>query len=277
MRLARCGHAFLVLGRTARLRREGARKLAAQLLHSAGLTLDTAHLDLFVARPEEEKSQIGIDACRALIRHLALTPAHGFARVGVIEPAWALTAESQNALLKFVEDPGPYGKMLFLGRRREDLLPTLRSRCLLVQCPGKLTADDVPAAGQTPPEELLAFLNDIDSTDLAQLADDHGVSGQIRALVEKIDDESAWSSDALQPFHKIGGSPDLSDVFISGCIAGAAKKMRQAARTRQASRWQRSAELLLAMNRELRYHPNRSLLVEAARKAVFNPYAGSPV
>lgn len=279
-RLATCGHAFLILGRTTRLRRDGARELAAQLLGTPGLELDSTHLDLYVLHPEEDKTQIGIDACRNLIERLSLTPSQGQARVGVIDPAWALTADAQNAMLKFAEDPGPYGKVLFLCRRKEDILPTLLSRCLQIHCRGPLTADDIlplapNADGDT--AELLEFLKNIDSADLAGLSVESGVLDAVRQLVDHVDDEATWGPEALQPFHRQGGGPEISAVFLAGCIAGGVKKLRQTARHRQSGRWQKTCLLLLAMNRELRYHPSRGLLIEAARKAVFNPYAGSPI
>ena len=67
---------------------------------------------------------------RRLISELALLPVEGGARVAIVERAERLNEEAQSALLKTLEEP-PAGVTLSLCVEREDqLLPTVRSRCV---------------------------------------------------------------------------------------------------------------------------------------------------
>ena len=67
---------------------------------------------------------------RRLISELALLPVEGGARVAIVERAERLNDEAQSALLKTLEEP-PAGVTIILCVEREDqLLPTVRSRCV---------------------------------------------------------------------------------------------------------------------------------------------------
>ena len=52
--------------------------------------------------------------------------------VFVVEEAQRLNKESQNAMLKTLEEPPPYCSIILLCTRLEDLLPTTQSRCQIV-------------------------------------------------------------------------------------------------------------------------------------------------
>ena len=70
---------------------------------------------------------------RRLIADLALLPVEGGARVALVERADRLNEDAQSALLKILEEP-PAGVTIVLCADREDLLlPTVRSRCVLVR------------------------------------------------------------------------------------------------------------------------------------------------
>jgi DNA polymerase III subunit delta' len=67
---------------------------------------------------------------RRLISELALLPVEGGARIAIVERAERLNDEAQSALLKTLEEP-PAGVTIILCVEREDqLLPTVRSRCV---------------------------------------------------------------------------------------------------------------------------------------------------
>ena len=63
--------------------------------------------------------------------------------VVIIEDADSMTARAQNRLLKTLEEPQPGTVIMLLSENRENLLPTIRSRCQVVR----------PAAGSADPEE----------------------------------------------------------------------------------------------------------------------------
>jgi DNA polymerase-3 subunit delta' len=96
---------------------------------------------------------------RRLISELALLPVEGGARVAIIERAERLNEEAQSALLKTLEEP-PAGVTIILCVEREDqLLLTVRSRCLRLRLGpvgmrdiesilGDQGVADAPTAGQ---------------------------------------------------------------------------------------------------------------------------------
>ncbi len=64
-----------------------------------------------------------------LIEHVCIQPAHSRRKVYVVSEAEKLNANSQNALLKVLEEPPSYCTIILLCTRLERLLPTTRSRC----------------------------------------------------------------------------------------------------------------------------------------------------
>ncbi len=111
---------------------------------------------------------------RSLTRELSLAPLEGAWRVAVVEEADRLNEDSQNALLKLLEEP-PAGTVLVLCAANEDvLLPTVRSRCVHLRL------------GSVPPRQIAAMLEEEGIADavtagaLAGLAE--GRPGRARAL-----------------------------------------------------------------------------------------------
>ena len=68
-----------------------------------------------------------------MIRASSLSPAEGERRVFVIEEAEALRDESQNALLKTLEEPAPFAHLILLCAEPELLAGTIVSRCAPVE------------------------------------------------------------------------------------------------------------------------------------------------
>jgi DNA polymerase III delta prime subunit len=97
-----------------------------------------AHPDLLRLAPEPKKKSIGVDPVRDLLDALSTVPAREKNRA-VIIPAEKLTDEAQTALLKTLEEP-PQGTAFFLFGNDNALLPTIRSRCLIL----RLAEDELP-------------------------------------------------------------------------------------------------------------------------------------
>ena len=68
-----------------------------------------------------------------MIRAASLRPAEGEQRVFVIEEAEDLRDESQNALLKTLEEPAPFAHLILLCAEPELLAGTILSRCREVE------------------------------------------------------------------------------------------------------------------------------------------------
>ena len=83
-----------------------------------------------------------VQQIRALSEHATYAPREGRRRVFLIEPADRMHAESQNALLKTLEEPGRRAVIVLVASRPHVLLPTVRSRCFQI------------GFGGMPPDEL---------------------------------------------------------------------------------------------------------------------------
>ncbi len=128
-----------------------------------------SHADLHRLAPSGPGNQVRIGdpaspepgTIRRLISDLALLPVEGGARVALIERADRLNEDAQSALLKTLEEP-PAGVTIVLCADREDqLLPTVRSRCIRVRL-GPVAVRDI--------EGILADAGVADPSTAARLA-----------------------------------------------------------------------------------------------------------
>ncbi len=100
----------------------------------SGAVTPPAEPDPDAARSARASREIRIDAVRRLARFLTTSTHRGGLRVVVLAPAERITTEAANALLKMLEEP-PAGTLFILATDAiDDVLPTVRSRCLLVRC-----------------------------------------------------------------------------------------------------------------------------------------------
>lgn len=79
--------------------------------------------------------EIKIEAVRALSALVEVTTHRAGMRVVLLAPAEALNAPAANALLKMLEEPPPRTLFVLTSDRIDDVLPTIRSRCVLVRIP----------------------------------------------------------------------------------------------------------------------------------------------
>jgi len=87
------------------------------------------HADLRWLRPLEGKATIHIDQVRELVDDLSLTSYEGGAKVAIIEPANAMTANAANSLLKTLEEPPGDALLILVADRVAGLPATILSRC----------------------------------------------------------------------------------------------------------------------------------------------------
>lgn len=77
-------------------------------------------------------ASIKIAQIRELITELSIRP-EGKYKFALISPAERMTEQSQNALLKTLEEPPEYAVFFLITARPQALLPTIRSRCTLLR------------------------------------------------------------------------------------------------------------------------------------------------
>ena len=134
-------HAYLFQGPRGAGKRIVARAFAAELLAAASgdpedtrrraLLDPSPHPDLVWLQPPGAQHMID-DVRERVIRASAYRPFEGGRRVFVIEAAEALRDESQNSLLKTLEEPPAFAHLILLCSEPEALLETIASRCEIV-------------------------------------------------------------------------------------------------------------------------------------------------
>lgn len=118
----------------------------------------------------EKPDSIGVEEIREqLVDDMPIRPYWGPYKVYWIPEAEKLTVQAQNALLKTLEEPPTYGVILLLTANADKLLPTIRSRGILL----KLTEEERPE-DLLPPEDrelALSLLRQAGQLTVTQMAD----------------------------------------------------------------------------------------------------------
>ena len=96
---------------------------------------------LSVSRPEDT-SEFPIAVMRDLCQRFALKSARGRGKVVLVDDADDLNEESANCFLKTLEEPPPRSVLILIGTSPDRQLPTIVSRCQVVNF-GPLPAADV--------------------------------------------------------------------------------------------------------------------------------------
>lgn len=82
---------------------------------------------------EEGKKNISIDQVRTIEDFSLSKPIERKSKIVIVKNAGKLSVEAQNAILKTLEDPPFYLKFILETERTKSLLPTIISRCILVE------------------------------------------------------------------------------------------------------------------------------------------------
>jgi DNA polymerase III subunit delta' len=164
-------HAYLFRGPRGSGKRAAARAFAAEILAAGAadpvdarrraLLDPSPHPDLVWLVPPGAQHMVE-EVRERVIRAAALRPFEGEHRVFVLESAEAMRDESQNALLKTLEEPPPFVHLILLSSEPELLLETVASRCQEVEfspLPAAVVEEELgasPQARDAAPEELAA-------------------------------------------------------------------------------------------------------------------------
>ena len=135
-------HAFILTGPPGTGKRAAARAFAAELLAEGSpdpaesrrraLADPSPHPDLVWLEPPGAQHLVETVRER-VIGAAAYRPFEGDRRVFVIAAAEAMAEESQNALLKTLEEPAPFAHIILITAEPEALLETVRSRCRAIR------------------------------------------------------------------------------------------------------------------------------------------------
>lgn len=180
-------HAWLLLGPA------GAGKMTLAMTLAAGLVCEAddrpcgeclgcrkvangTHPDIWTEVPGGKSNTITVDQVTEIQRRLGYRRAEGNFRVVMIDGAGTMNAQSQNKLLKTLEEPPPATVLVLCALHPGQLLVTVRSRC------SKL------ALGSADPEEVASWLVETRGADPALAADAahaaHGLPGLACTLLD---------------------------------------------------------------------------------------------
>lgn len=119
---------FLFYGPAGTGKRLAARHAAQHLIGASGAAGDRAQLDLSIVRASG--AQILVDDLEDALRDLATRPVVGRCRVAIVEGAERLRDVAGNRILKPLEEPPAGSHVILVTDRAEDVLATIRSRCV---------------------------------------------------------------------------------------------------------------------------------------------------
>jgi DNA polymerase-3 subunit delta' len=159
-------HAYLFRGPRGAGKKTAARAFAAEILAAASedpaaarrraLLDPSPHPDLVWLSPRGSQHMVE-EVREQVIRAAAYRPFEGGKRVFVVEAAEAMRDESQNALLKTLEEPADFVHVLLLTSEPNALLETIASRCQPVDfAPLPVAAIEASLAGSGDPDEIAA-------------------------------------------------------------------------------------------------------------------------
>ena len=82
----------------------------------------------------EKPNSISVEDIREQINHdIVIKPYSSKYKIYIVPEADLMTVQAQNALLKTLEEPPAYGVIILLTENAEVLLPTIRSRCVMLK------------------------------------------------------------------------------------------------------------------------------------------------
>lgn len=137
----RIPHAILIEGDVGTGRHTLSRHLAKAIVcesdnapcnqcNNCRLAENSAHPDITVIAPEDGKKNISVSQIRALREETIIKPHQAPKRVFVIDFADTMNEQSQNALLKVLEEPPKTVMFILIAESKSSLLDTIISRCV---------------------------------------------------------------------------------------------------------------------------------------------------
>ena len=104
-----------------------ARALLGHDARTRTLVAQRKHPDVSIVEPEGDA--IKVDQVRALLHTLTLAPVESRHRVAIIDQAHLMSDGGKNAILKTLEEPNPSVVMILTAPTIDAVLPTISSRC----------------------------------------------------------------------------------------------------------------------------------------------------
>lgn len=92
------------------------------------------HPDIKYVQMQPKKKSLGVEDIRQQIEADLLEKPYRYEKkIYIISKADKMTEQAQNALLKTIEEPPPYGMLILLANAVHGFLPTILSRCIVLR------------------------------------------------------------------------------------------------------------------------------------------------
>jgi DNA polymerase-3 subunit delta' len=257
-------HAYLFRGPRGAGKKAAARAFAAEILALAAedaedvrrraLLDPSPHPDLVWLAPKGAQHMVE-EVRERVIRAAAYRPYEGGKRVFVIEAAEAMRDESQNALLKTLEEPPAFVHLILLSSEPAALLETIASRCQPVDfapLPAEAVEATLRESGGEAEEIAAAARLAAGDTELARLLlSEQGrklrseAEGFAAAVLAGGDAESSWGA-MLKSAEEAGEEAEAAtrDALEAGKEAGVKRSARDIADAAKRAARRRRTELL---------------------------------
>jgi len=95
-----------------------------------GISLESNHVDYLKVEPDKS---VGIDEVRTVQSFASHPPIQSKEKIILILDSHTLTQEAQNALLKILEEPPSYLKIILTASHLQNFTETLLSRCQIIR------------------------------------------------------------------------------------------------------------------------------------------------
>lgn len=92
----------------------------------------SGHPDLITIAKPDDKNNIPVDEARKIAPFLRMTSSRGGWRAAIVDDADTMNRNAQNALLKILEEPPEKTLLVLVAHRPGAIVPTIRSRCRVV-------------------------------------------------------------------------------------------------------------------------------------------------
>lgn len=139
------------------------------------------HPDFKIIRPVD--NTISIEQIRDLQKDLVFKPYESQWKIYIIDDADLMTPEGANSLLKTLEEPPQYAVIIMVSARKDSILPTIISRCQLMQF-HKLSRDELKRYFE---DTQVAVSGEMDLEEVILLAD-----GSIGQALKLMQDGQIW-------------------------------------------------------------------------------------
>ncbi|HBR07605.1 MAG TPA: hypothetical protein DD735_01775 [Clostridiales bacterium] len=143
-------HAYIIVSPSESERNDAAQKLAAAMLCESGESRPCGvcrhcrkvaggtHPDVIIVERDTDdkgrrKREIYVGRIRAIVSDAQVMPNEGATKVYLIRDADYMNVPAQNAMLKLLEEPPESAAFILCAANPENLLDTVRSRCILLR------------------------------------------------------------------------------------------------------------------------------------------------